>query len=58
MGILHPVYTEDDLKAMPDKEKRRQLSAEIFRLLQNDLEVRALLRRKTQYIYDQLKNKT
>jgi len=55
MGILHPVYTDDDLKDMPDKEKRRELSAAILAVLQTDKEVRNLIREKTQAKFDALK---
>ena len=55
MGILHPVYTDNDLKDLPDKKKRQELSVAILEVLQTDLEVRSLIRKKTQAKFDELK---
>ena len=54
MSFLHPVYTDDDLKQLPNKQKRRELSDALVEVLQTDTEVRALLRKKTQAKFDYL----
>jgi hypothetical protein len=57
MGILHPVYTDDDLKHLPDKEKRRELSLAILKVLQTDKQVRKMIRDKTQATFDELRSR-
>jgi hypothetical protein len=57
MAILHPIYTHDDLKALPDKQKRHELSAAILAVLHSDMEVRDLIRKKTQHKWEELKGK-
>jgi ubiquinone biosynthesis protein Coq4 len=57
MGILHPIYTDDDLKDLTDKQKRQELSKAILDVLQNDKEVRNLIRQKTQAKWDELRRK-
>ena len=54
MGILHPIYTDNDLKDLTVR-KRQELSQAIFHLLQTDPDVKKMLREKTAALYDRLK---
>jgi hypothetical protein len=54
MGVLHPIYTDGDLKGISIAD-RQKLSQAIFELLRNDPEVKTLLKSKTHGLYHQMR---
>ncbi len=56
MTILHPIYTNDDLENLSVAD-RQDLARHIHTLLQNDEEVKTLLRGKTAALFERLRKK-
>ncbi len=56
MTILHPIYTNDDLENLSIAD-RQDLARHIHTLLQNDEEVKTLLRGKTAALFERLRKK-
>lgn len=53
MGIFPPVYPDNDLNSLSDK-KRQTLRNAVLRQLQTSPEIRRILKRKTQALFNQL----
>ena len=54
MGVLHPTYTDFDLKDL-SIQQRQELARAIYTLLLTDPDVKKLLRAKTEDLFRKLK---
>jgi hypothetical protein len=53
MGLFPPVYTYEELDKL-DEEKRNELRRAILKALQEDRQIRDLLKKKTEDVYQRL----
>jgi hypothetical protein len=53
MGLFPPVYTEPELTKL-DEHKRNELRRAILKALQEDKDIRELLKKKTEDVYKRL----
>jgi hypothetical protein len=53
MGLFPPVYTYKELEKLDD-EKQNELRKAILKVLQDDRQIRDLLKKKTEEVYKRL----